>query len=106
MTFRCPTKICINDASEHGLGGFATQHGQAWSWQIPQNLQGRAHINLLEFLSQLVSIWINIIEERTKPLDSILAMGDKTASMGCLRQMMNQTMNGLQNKKLQEKLQI
>ena len=30
MTFRVPTKIYINDASEHGLGGFSTQ-GRAWS---------------------------------------------------------------------------
>ena len=56
ITFRAPTKIYINDASEHGLGGFAT-HGRAWAWNIPKKLQGRAHINLLEFLSQLISIW-------------------------------------------------
>ena len=50
MTFRAPNKIYINDASEHGLGGFAT-HGRAWRWCIPSHLQGRAHINLLEFLA-------------------------------------------------------
>ena len=84
ITFRAPTKIYINDASEHGLGGFAT-HGRAWAWNIPKKLQGRAHINLLEFLSQLISIWIDVLEKRTKPLDCILAMGDNTASMGWLR---------------------
>ena len=30
MTFRKPNKTYINDASEHGLGGFST-HGKAWS---------------------------------------------------------------------------
>ena len=55
IVFRAPNKIYINDASEHGLGGFAT-HGRAWNWTIPINLRGRAHINLLEFIAQLISI--------------------------------------------------
>ena len=84
MTFRVPTHIYINDASEHGLGGFAT-HGRAWGWVIPPKLRGRAHINLLEFLAQVVSIWIDILEKRVKPLDCLLGMGDNTASMGWLR---------------------
>ena len=81
IVFRAPSKIYINDASEHGLGGFAT-HGRAWSWNIPPKLRGRAHINLLEFLAQLISIWIDHIEGRISPLDCLLGMGDNTASMG------------------------
>jgi hypothetical protein len=84
MTFRAPNQIYINDASEHGLGGFAT-HGRAWRWHIPPSLQGRAHINLLEFMAQLISIWIDIIEEVTRPHDCLLGMGDSTAAMGWLR---------------------
>ena len=84
ITFRKPTLIYINDACEHGIGGFAT-HGRAWTWVLPLNLRGRAHINLLEFLAQIVSIWIDIIEGKTKPLDCLLGMGDNTASMGWLR---------------------
>ena len=84
ITFRSPDKIYINDASEHGLGGFAT-HGRAWRWHIPSELQGRAHINLLEFLAQLISIWIDIIEGTTKAQDCLLGMGDSTAAMGWLR---------------------
>ena len=84
IVFRAPTKIYINDASEHGLGGFAT-HGRAWSWTIPSHLRGRAHINLLEFLAQLISIWIDHIEGRLLQHDCLLGMGDNTASMGWLR---------------------
>ena len=84
ITFRTPTKIYINDASEHGLGGFAC-HGRAWSWEIPEKLRGRAHINLLEFIAQLISIWIDEIEGRLTPFDCLLGMGDNTASMGWLR---------------------
>merc|ERR1712183_803693 len=57
IIFRVPNKIYINDAAEHGLGGFVT-HGRAWTYIIPKKLQGRAHINLLEFLAQVVSIWL------------------------------------------------
>ena len=84
VTFRTPDKIYINDASEHGLGGFAT-HGRAWRWCIPLKLRGRAHINLLEFIAQLISIWIDIIEGETKAQDCLLGMGDSTAAMGWLR---------------------
>ena len=84
MTFRSPNRIYINDASEHGLGGFST-HGRAWAWTIPEPLRGRAHINLLEFLAQLVSIWIDIREDVVQPQDCLLGMGDNTASMGWLR---------------------
>ena len=85
MTFRVPTKIYINDASEHGLGGFATHSGKAWNWVIPEKLRGRAHINLLEFLAQVISIWVDVINEEIDPLDCLLGMGDNTASMGWLR---------------------
>ena len=84
MTFRTPNHVYINDASEHGLGGFSTS-GKAWSWVIPVKLRGRAHINLLEFLAQLVSIWIDIRANRVQKLDCLLGMGDNTATMGWLR---------------------
>ena len=84
ITFRSPTKVYINDASEHGLGGFAS-HGRAWSYTIPEKLRGRAHINLLEFIAQLVSIWLDKIEGKLDKQECLLAMGDNTASMGWLR---------------------
>ena len=33
INFQLPNKIYINDASEHGLGGFTT-HGHAWVYVI------------------------------------------------------------------------
>ena len=56
----------INDASEHGLGGFAT-YGCSWVYVIPIPLRGRAHINLLEVLAQVISIWIDIEEKILQP---------------------------------------
>jgi hypothetical protein len=103
MLFRPPTKIYTNNANKHGLWGFST-YGRAWAWTIPEKLQGRAHINLLEFIAQLISIWIGIIEKNVKPFECLLGMGDNTASMGWLCDQIsakttNTTWNGLQSRK-------
>ena len=84
LTFRKPDVVHIGDASEHGLGAFAS-HGRAWRYIIPIHLRGRAHINLLEFLTQVVSVWIDVLEETSSKEDCILCMGDSTSAMGWLR---------------------
>ena len=84
ISFRVPNKIYINDACEHGLGGYS-KDGKAWSWVIPEHLRGRAHINFLEFIAQVISIWLDIEHNEIQELDCILAMGDNSASMGWLR---------------------
>ena len=84
IVLRKPSIIHIGDASEHGMGAYAS-HGRAWRYLIPNELRGRAHINLLEFLTQVISIWIDIIEGKSKPLDCILCMGDSTTAMGWMR---------------------
>ena len=66
------------------MGGFTT-HGRGWSYVIPAKLRGRAHINLLEFLAQLISIWVDISENRVQDQDCLLGMGDNTAAMGWMR---------------------
>jgi hypothetical protein len=82
IVFRKPTRIYIGDASEHGLGGMCVQSGKAWRFLIPPKLRGRAHINLLEFLIQVVSIWIDIHQANVKEHDCLLAMGDNTTAAG------------------------
>ena len=84
LTFRQPDIVYICDAAEYGLGGFAS-HGRAWTYVIPPDLRSRAHINVLEYLAQIIAIWIDVIEGVTKKEDCILAMGDNTSAMGWLR---------------------
>ena len=55
LTFRQPDVVYICDAAEYGLGGFAS-HGRAWTYEIPPELRDRAHINLLEYLAQIIAI--------------------------------------------------
>ena len=85
MVFRKPDHIYISDASEHGLGGFALNDGRAWRYIIPPNLRGRAHINLLEFIVQVVSIWIDNIDNKINKYDCLLAIGDNTTAAGWLK---------------------
>ena len=84
LTFRKPDIIYVCDASEYGLGGFAS-HGRAWTYEIPVGLRNRAHINILEYLAQIIAIWIDIIEGTAKREDCLLAIGDNTSAMGWLR---------------------
>jgi len=84
LTFRKPTNIHICDASEHGLGGFAN-HGRAWSYVIPLEVRGRAHINILEYLAQVVAVWVDILDGTAIDEDCLLCMGDNTSAMGWLR---------------------
>ena len=85
LTFREPNRIYIGDASEHGLGGMSIKSGKAWRYLIPPKLRGRAHINLLEFLVQVISIWVDIEEKSIQPQDCLLAMGDNTTAAGWCR---------------------
>ena len=84
LTARKPDIIYVCDASEYGLGGFAS-HGMAWTYQIPLELRNRAHINILEYLAQIISIWINIIEGTIKPEDCLLSIGNNTSALGWMR---------------------
>ena len=69
----------------NGLGGIAVNNGGSWRLEIPEELRGRAHITLLEFMVQLISIWIDLLHSVIKSLDYILAMGDSTIESGWLR---------------------
>jgi hypothetical protein len=84
LTFRSPDQVIIGDTCEHGLGAFNTK-GRGWRWIIPPDLRSRAHINLLEFLTQVLQVWVDILEGRTRPGDCILAMGDNTSAMGWMK---------------------
>ena len=79
LTFRKPDVVYIRNASEYGLGGFAT-HGRAWSYQIPLEFRNRAHKNVLEYLSQIVAIWIDIVEGNISREGCVLTIGDNTSA--------------------------
>ena len=81
LTFREPTRGCWTDACEYGLGGFNAT-GRAWRITLPEHLLHRAHINLLEFLAELVAVWTDILEEDLDPFECFLAGGDSSTAIG------------------------
>ena len=84
LSYRLPTHVFRSDACETGLGGFSHK-GRAWRFKLPQELQGRAHINLLEYIGCVVSIWVDYAEGNIPPESCILAMGDNTTSLGWMK---------------------
>lgn len=83
LTFRKPNAVHTVDACEHGLGGWE-DHRRVWTYIILVYLQGRAHINVLKFRENLLNIWIDMLEKKTKQV-SILSQGDSTTAMGWLK---------------------
>ena len=80
-TFRKPTDTTIGDAYENGLRAPHFEPGVVWHWVISEKLRGRAHINLLEFMTQVIQIWLDVIDFRILPQACILTMGYNTESM-------------------------
>ena len=84
LVFRKPTIIYRSDACPAGIGGY-NNFGRAWRWHIPNYLQQRATLNMLEHLSTIIGPWVDIIEKNMKPNSCILSMGDSTTANGWLR---------------------
>ena len=66
LSYRLLTHVFRSDACETGLVGFSHK-GRAWRFKLPQDLQGQAHINLLEYIGCVVGIWVYYIEGSIPP---------------------------------------
>jgi hypothetical protein len=85
VAFRKLTTIYRSDASEFGMGGYNVITGQAWRWELPMELRLRTSINSLEFLSSVITIWVDILQGITQPEDCILSQTDSSSAAGWLR---------------------
>ena len=81
ITHSLPDIFCWSDTCKFGLGGY-DNNGKAWQWQIPHNLTGRASINLLEFITSVITIKFSL-----KNLDKnkkIFTFTDNSSALGWL----------------------
>jgi len=85
IVFRKPTTFYRSDASEFGLGGYNLISGQAWRFQLPVDLRLQTLLNSLEFLACVITIWIDILNNKINPEDCILSQSDSTSATGWLR---------------------
>jgi len=72
IVFRKPTTFYRSDASEFGLGGYNLISGLAWRFQLPVNLC-------------VITIGVDIINNKIAPEDCILSQSDSTSATGWLR---------------------
>ena len=82
IVFRQPTKMYLSDSCPYGLGGFSINSGRAWRIKLPNDLVGKVSNNLLEFLAELICIWIDIKEGRMNTHDCCLSLGENTSAVG------------------------
>jgi len=85
IAFRKPTTIYRSDASEFGIGGYNIVSGRAWRWELPVALRLHTSINSLEFISSVITIWIDIYLGLISPEDCILSQTDSSSAAGWLR---------------------
>jgi hypothetical protein len=84
LTPRYPDHILVTDASlSKGMGGFNVQTGRAWRWPIPGEWKNMS-INLLEFLTTIIALELDIIENKPNKSDCYLIVTDNMSAMGWL----------------------
>jgi len=81
IVFCQPSKIYLSDSCPYGLGGFSLKSGRAWRLKLPKDLVGKVSNNLLEFIAEVVCIWIDILEGEMNKFDCCLALGDNTSAI-------------------------
>ena len=81
---RHPDVITISDSCPYGMGGFCVQYGWAWRFRIPDELVGRASNNLLEYLAEVISVRVGLLNGSICRGDCTLPMGDSTSSISWL----------------------
>ncbi len=77
--------IYRSDASEFGIGGYNISSGMAWRYEIPTSLRLRTTLNSLEFISCVITIWIDIVNRQVAPESCILSQSDSSSATGWLR---------------------
>ena len=78
---RTPSHIYYADSCPFGLGGYSCK-GRAWRFYIPPSLRSIHTNNVLEFMAQIICIWLDAIEGNLQPLSCCLGCSDSSSSVG------------------------
>jgi len=81
LTYKTPMVVYYTDSCPAGLGGCA-YHGRAWRWEVPSRLRNHASLNFLEFISSVISQWIDIIEGNMLEYSCVMSMNDSSTMAG------------------------
>ena len=71
-----------SDACQIGIGGYCVQSGNAWHWQLLEDLIDAVSINALEFAASVISIWMadDGSISNLAPLSCVLSSTDSTSA--------------------------
>ena len=76
IVFRQPTKIYLTNTCSYGMGGFLVASGQVWRLKLPLDLVDLVLNNILQFILEIIYIWVDIIEGRIEKYDYYLLLDD------------------------------
>ena len=79
IVFVKPSVTLWSDACEYDIGGYR-DNGLSWWWIIPSEWHGKLTLNLIEFLSSTITIYITILQLGHG--SHILAFTDSSGAFG------------------------
>lgn len=85
LTFRKPTNIYHSNASEFGIGGYNIATGNTWQFELPLDCHFRTSLNLLEFISCVITIWVDMFSSQIKAISCLLCQTDSSTASRWLR---------------------
>lgn len=69
------------DVSQHGFGRYNPSTDQGWRYKLSQTMSKHFQINVLEFITTLIGVWLEIIPF-TIDYARILCMTDNNNAVG------------------------
>ena len=79
---RRPDSLFVTDSCECGLGGFSVKTGRAFRFEIPPHLRFKVSNNVLEYLAEVVAIWLGVLEGEVTEESCVFAGTDNTSAVG------------------------
>ena len=81
LIFCSPSHFCWADSCPFRLGGY-TVEGRVWRFYTLPSLRSENTNNVLEFMAQIITIWVDILENRMPQLSCIIACSNNASAVG------------------------
>ena len=83
IAFRKPTHVYWLNSCPFGLGGYSDK-GFSWHFEIPADLRFCASNNLLEYITLIITPWVDMLSGHLNRVNCTLFMTDSSTSAGWL----------------------
>ena len=79
---RQPDCIFVTESCEYGLGGFSMKTGKAFRYEIPYYLRFRVSNNVLEYLAEVIAVWLGVLDGEVQDESCVFSGTDNTSAVG------------------------